>query len=224
MNVFPVYLNRLPEKRTILIGGNREAERKAYELLECKAQVTVISPRLTEKLRKLTEDGKLSWISRSYQRGDLAGAFLVIVAEAEGDQEQVIYEEAEERGILINVMDDIPHCNFTFGSVVRRGPLVLSISTSGSAPALAVRLRERFEREFGEEYEQFLTFARALRLPMTRAYPSFQIRKEKWYEFVDSDVINLLRQKKQREAYERAGEILGDEPVHMALKSLQSEK
>ena len=217
MKVFPIYLNRLSEKKTILIGGNHEAERKAGELLECDANVTIISPSLTNGLEDLAEDGKLKWVNRSYQQGDLDGAFLVIVAEYNDDENHRIFEEAEERGILVNVMDDIPHCNFTFGSLVKRGPLTLSISTSGAAPALAVRLRERFEKEFGEEYEQFLRFSQALRKPMSEAYPSFRERKQLWYRLVDSDVINLFRSHDTEQAYAEAAEIVGAAVVQEAL-------
>lgn len=217
MKVYPVYLNRLPDKKTILIGGNHEAERKAGELLECDADVTIISPALTDGLARLVNENKLNWINRSYQKGDLSGAFLVIVAEYQDDENDRIYEEAEERGILVNVMDDIPHCNFTFGSLIKRGPLTISVSTSGTAPALAVRLRERFEQEFGEEYEEFLNFSRSLRKPMARAYPSFQERKQLWYHLVDSDIIELFRSNEKELAYGKAAEIVGPEVVREAL-------
>lgn len=217
MKVYPVYLNRLSEKKTVLIGGNHEAERKVGELLESDANVTIISPDLTENMKELVRESKIDWINRSYRRGDLAGVFLVIVAEFDGDENHRIYEEAEERGILVNVMDDIPHCNFTFGTVVKRGPLLLTVSTNGVAPALAVRLRERFESEFGDEYEQFLRFSQALRKPMARTYPSFQERKQLWYQLVDSDVLELLRSNKKELAYEKAAEIVGAEVVREAL-------
>ncbi|HKI47489.1 MAG TPA: bifunctional precorrin-2 dehydrogenase/sirohydrochlorin ferrochelatase, partial [Balneolales bacterium] len=154
-----------------------------------------------------------------YQKGDLAGVFLVIVAEYQDDEDQRIYEEAEERGILVNVMDDIPHCNFTFGSLLKRGPLTISISTSGAAPAMAVRLRARFEKEVGKEYEEFLQFSRSLRKPMARAYPSFQERKQLWYKLVDSDILALIRSNEHELAYKKAAGIVGHEVVREALDS-----
>ncbi len=217
MKVYPIFLNRLSEKKVVLIGGNHEAGRKAGELLECDANVTIISPSLTGGLTRLVDENALTWINRSYQKGDLDGAFLVIVAEYRDDENHRIYEEAEQRGILVNVMDDIPHCNFTFGSLIKRGPLTISVSTSGAAPALAVRLRERFEKDFGEEYEQFLRFSRSLRKPMARAYPSFQERKQLWYKLVDSDILALIRSNEHELAYEKAAEIVGPEVVREAL-------
>jgi len=220
MKVYPIYLNRLNEKKTIIIGGDHEAERKVNELLECDANITVISPKISSGLKQLFVRGKFKWIRRLYQKGDLDGVFLVIVAQFEEDINQQVFEEANERGILINVMDDIPHCNFTFGSLVKRGPLTLSISTSGAAPTIAVRLRERFEQEFGEEYEQLLNFMRALRKPVADTYPDFQVRKEKWYKLVDSGILEHYRQKDIDKVREISFSIMGEAVVEEAQQRL----
>lgn len=210
MKTYPIYITSLHRKKTVLIGGNHEAERKAGELLERDAKLTVISPDLTGPLQKWAENGAIEWINRRYREGDLKGAFLVIAAEVEGDENKRIYQEAEELGILVNVMDDIPHANFSFGSIVKRGKLTISISTSGAAPTLSVRLRERFEQEFGEEYEVFLNLMQSLRVPMMSKYDDFDTRKRLWYELVDSDVLDLYRKGRNEEADERVREIVGD--------------
>ncbi|MEX0995389.1 MAG: hypothetical protein WD599_07645, partial [Balneolaceae bacterium] len=116
-----------------------------------------------------------------------------------------------------NVMDDIPHCNFTFGSIVKRGPLTLSISTSGAAPTLAVRLRERFEEEFGEEYEPFLKFMKDLRKPMAETYPDFDTRRNLWYDLVDSGIFTCFREQDSEGAYNIASDIVGEEVVLKAI-------
>jgi len=213
MKVYPVYLNRLHEKRTVLIGGDHEAERKAGELLECDANITLISETITPGLQELVEESRLEWIPRSYREGDLEDAFLVIVAEFEGDTNERVFKEADRRGILVNVMDDIPHCSFTFGSMIKRGPLTLSISTSGAAPALAVRLRQRFEEEFGQEYGRFLEFMQTLRQPMAEEYPDFETRRKIWYELIDSDVLELFRRGEDDAAVLLAAGIAGKEVV-----------
>jgi precorrin-2 dehydrogenase / sirohydrochlorin ferrochelatase len=213
MHTYPIYLTRLHEKKTVLIGGNHEAERKVEELLEREAVLTIISDVLTNRLKKLALENAFEWIPRRYREGDLEGAFLVIAAEFEGNENERIYREAEERGILVNVMDDIPHANFSFGSIVKRGPLTLSISTSGAAPTLAVRLRQRFEKEFGKEYELFLTLLQKLRKPMSRHYDDFETRKNLWYELIDSDALDLFREQRTEEAIERIREILGTDVV-----------
>lgn len=113
MHVYPIYLTRLHEKKTVLIGGNHEAERKAGELLERDALLTVISAHLTDTMRRWADQNRIKWIPRDYREGDLSGAFLVIVAEFKGDTNKLVYREAEDAGILVNVMDDIPHANFS---------------------------------------------------------------------------------------------------------------
>jgi len=221
MKVYPVYLNRLDQKKTVIVGGNHEAERKVNELLECDANLTVISPGLTDKLKEMADSNRFTWVSRNYTQGDLKGAFMVIVAEFEGDTNRKVFEEAEERGILANVMDDIPHCNFTFGSLIKRGPLTLSISTSGAAPTLAVRLRQRFEKQFGPEYEPFLEMMQRLRDPMKEVYDDFDTRKELWYKVVDSNVLQLFRENRKEAAYSKTREIVGSDVFDRAFKSNQ---
>lgn len=218
MDVYPIYLRRLDTKRTVLVGGNHEAEGKAEELLERNALLTVISPTLTTRLRAWADEERFSWIPRSYQPGDLEGVFMAIVADFEGDVNEQVYREAEDRGILVNVMDDIPHANFAFGSIVKQGSLTISISTGGAAPALAVRLRQRFEREFGPEYGIFLEFMQKLRKPMVKYHPEFESRKKLWYELIDSEVISIFRQKKPEDAYRKTADIVGDQVVAEALE------
>ena len=223
MKVYPIYLNRLDEKKTVLIGGDHEAERKAKELLECDANITLISSSITDELQSLADEKKLDWIPRTYKYGDLDGAFLVIVAQFHSDINEQVHSEANERGILINVMDDIPHCNFTFGSLVKRGRLTISVSTSGAAPTLAVRLRQKFEKEFGEEYEPFLDFMQHMRKPMADNYSKFGTRKKIWYELIDSEILSLFRENRIDEAIQIAKEIAGSTVVEQTLEAMNSE-
>lgn len=215
--MFPIYLRRLDERKTVLVGGNIEAEEKARQLLERNARLTVISPHLTDKMQAWAKQDRFEWIDRPYRRGDLEDAFMAIVAEFEGDTNEKVYQEARERDILVNVMDDIPHANFAFGSIVKRGPLTISISTSGAAPALSVRLRQRFEREFGPEYGYFLEFMQKLRQPMMKHHEKFETRKKLWYEIIDSDVLRLFRSGKKEAAYEKTADIVGRKVVADAL-------
>ena len=217
MNMFPIYLRRLDERKTVLVGGDHEAEGKVKQLLKRNARLTVISPLLTENLKQWANEDRFHWIPRRYKSGDLEGAFMAIVAEYENDENKKIFEEARERDILVNVMDDIPHANFAFGSIVKQGPLTISISTSGAAPALSVRLRQRFEEEFGPEYGQFLKFMKKLRKPMAEYHDKFETRRRLWYRLIDSDVLSLFRQKKVQQAYHRTSEIVGREVVAVAL-------
>jgi siroheme synthase-like protein len=205
---YPIFLVGLEQRRCVVIGGGGEAERKVDGLLDCDAAVRLIAPEITPRLRELAGSRRLSWEPRTYRGGDLAGAFLVIVTETDPQVVERAWIEAQARGIPINALDDVEHCSFIAGSVVRRGALTVAISTSGCAPALAVRLRERMEREFGPEYAEFLELAEGLREPLARQVGDFRARREAWYRLVDSDVLDLLRAGRREQARERAVEIL----------------
>jgi len=194
----------------MVFGGNAEAERKVQGLLGCDAAVTIVSPDLTQELERWAASGQITWIPRTYVRGDLRGAFLAIVSEPAPESTAALWEEAQAENVLLNAMDDVPHCSFVAGSVVRQGPLVLSISTSGCAPALAVRLRQRFEQTFGPAYAVFLAWMRALRTPMAEHFPNFEERRQRWYALVDSNILELLVAGEQDAARERVAEIVGE--------------
>ena len=223
MNVYPIFLNNLFGRRCVIFGGNSEAERKARGLLDCKADVEIVSPAGTDEIGRLALRGEIKWIQREYERGDVRGAFLVIVSETNPPKTQPIFEEAERENVLINAMDDIPHCTFVAGSVVRRGLLTVAISTSGAAPTLAVRLREEFEKRFGTEYETFLDWMMALRDPMARHYPDFELRRSIWYRVVDSDILSLLSAGHANEARGRLESIVGSDVAAEAFDAVSDQ-
>jgi len=159
---FPVFLN-LKDRLCIVIGGGKVAERKVENLLKVKVKIKVISPELTFKLKKLVEEGKIEWEKRKYQKGDLNSAWLVIAATNDPEVQKEIYKEAEERHIFCNVVDVPELCSFIVPSIIKRGPLIIAISTSGVSPAVARRLRETLEELIGEEYEFYLELMKNLR-------------------------------------------------------------
>lgn len=219
MQYYPIYVN-LDGQRCIVGGGGKHAGAKAQGLLDAGALVTVIARDLSEELTRLYEAGRISWVARDYRTGDLAGAFLVISTLFDPVVNRQIWQEATERCILVNATDDIPHCNFIAPAVVRQGDLTFAISTSGKSPALAVRLRQQLEQTFGPEYGRFLELAGSIREALAQRYPDFETRRARWYELVDSDVIDLLRQGDERQVRRRVAEILDivpeaiDEPAH----------
>ena len=117
-------------------------------------------------------------------------------------------------------MDDVPHCNFVSGSVIKQGPLVIAISTSGCAPVLSVRLRERFEKEFGPEYADFLHLMKALRPYMAERFADFEKRRETWYALVDGPLFELVKQKKDVEIEDLLRQFLGESFSLSACKSI----
>ncbi len=216
MKPYPIFLIDLSHRHCVVIGGGHEGEYKVKGLLDCEARVTVISSQLTDQLQAWADEGRLTWIQRDYRPGDLRGAFLVIAERSDPETNAALRAEAEAEKALVNVMDDVSYCNFIAGSVVRQGPLTMAISTSGCAPALSVRLRQRFQDEFGPEYGVFLEWLRELREPMAARYPDFQERRRRWYALIDSDILDLFRAGRPDLARQRMAEIVDLTPISIA--------
>src|SRR6266508_2881292 len=205
---YPVYI-QLREQPCVVIGGGKIAEGKVDGLLEAEAKVTVISPDLTPRLHDLVNQKQITHLARTYQPGDLTGAFMVICATDRADINHQVWQEASANRQLVNVVDDTPRCNFIAPSILRKGDLTIAISTSGKAPALAVRLKERLQREIGPEYERFLELARALREPLAQHIPDFETRKALWYELVDSEILDVLARGDETSAREIISRVVG---------------
>ena len=205
---YPVFLS-LAERLVVVVGGGPVAERRVTGLLRCGARVRVVAPELAPELEARALEGEIEHVARPYRSGDLEGAALAVAEPGESASDASFFAEAKRRGIFANVEDDLEHCSFIMPALVRRGDLVVAISTSGRAPALAVRLRERLERELGTEYGALLELAGRLRAPLARTVPEFEERRRRWYELVDSDVLVLFRDGRAAEARQRAEQIMG---------------
>jgi siroheme synthase-like protein len=192
MKTYPINLV-LADRLVLLIGAKGEIVHKVDGLLEVGARVRVIAPSAAAEVAHLAAEGRIEWLPRRYQPGDLAGASLVFAAVRDATVHDAIWAEGTGNGQLVNVMDVIPQCNFYGVSFLRRGLLTIAIGTGGAAPALAVTLRKRFEQEFGPEYAAFLDFAKALRPEVSRRIPSFRRRQQFWYALVESEALDLLR-------------------------------
>ena len=208
MRSYPINLVGLEKKRCIVVGGGQVAQRKVESLLEAGAErVVVISPRLTRGLRALLEANRIEHRPRGYRQEDLKDAFLVIAATNDPNVNSDVWQEAQERRLLINVVDDPARCNFFAPSVVRRGDLTISICTGGQDPALSARLRQELEPRFGREYAAFLEIAGALRDRVGREL-SARARSRFWYALADSEMLALLKEGKRQEAEQLANDIL----------------
>jgi len=205
---YPIYV-QLYDQPCVVIGGGKIAEGKVEGLLAAEAKVTVVSPELTSRLHTLVEQNQITHIARTYQPGDLAGAFMVICATDQTEINHQVWQEASANGQLVNVVDDTPRCNFIAPAILRTGDLTIAISTAGKAPALAVRLKERLQEQIGSEYERFLELSGQLREPLARHVPDFETRKALWYEIVDSKAIDLLAQGDEPAAVEVISQVVG---------------
>jgi precorrin-2 dehydrogenase/sirohydrochlorin ferrochelatase len=143
----------LRDKPCVVVGGGTVAERKALELIRAGASLKVVSPELTPRLKKEKEKGTIRHTARRFRMSDLGGAFLVVAAT---DDQRVNEQIAARNDLLVNVVDQPEHCNFIVPSTVRRGPLAIAISTSGTSPAMARAIRLDMERLYGPEFGQCL--------------------------------------------------------------------
>lgn len=138
---YPVYLN-LAGKRCVILGGGTIAQGKIAALRDAGASIIVISPEATDGIKRAAQRGDIEFEQRAYREGDLDGAFIAVAATNVWHVNRQIYEEAEERGVLLNVVDDPDQCTFIAPSIVRRDPITLAVSTGGASPALARKMRE----------------------------------------------------------------------------------
>ena len=208
---YPVFLE-LRERLCVVVGGGAVAAEKTEGLLRAGAQVRVVAPALEEPLARWVREGLIEHIDRRYRRGDLKGAFLVLAERIAHEAQAELFAEAEERRIFANVQDVVPYCSFAAPAIHRQGDLAVAISTGGSAPALAVRLKERLGEELGPEYGAFLDLARRSRRPLSEKVADFDERRRRWYELVDSKILHLLRQGRSEAAEQLLTEILGVVP------------
>jgi precorrin-2 dehydrogenase / sirohydrochlorin ferrochelatase len=194
--LYPLFIN-LTGRRVVVIGGGAVAARKVESLLRCGAAVTVVAPTLTGKLSQLAQRGKIKHHGRPYHPGDLAEAVLVFSACGDPAVNQTVFAEAGRLGVFCNVADEPDYCSFFVPSVVRRGPLQIAVSTTGTSPALAKRLRQQLESLFDESYIPYLDALARLRRRLRALYPDDQRRRAKILEsFLDSNALVLLQQGK----------------------------
>ncbi|MBI3928045.1 MAG: bifunctional precorrin-2 dehydrogenase/sirohydrochlorin ferrochelatase [Armatimonadetes bacterium] len=139
-----------------VVGGGEIALQKARALLECGARLRLVSPRLVEGLEQLHRDGAFEWLAREYHEGDLQGARMVVCATNRPEVNREVHRHGRAAGALVNVVDVPELCDFYVPSIVRRGDLMVTVSTGGKCPGLSRRLRLQLEREFGPEYAVYL--------------------------------------------------------------------
>lgn len=189
---YPVFLD-IEARLAVVVGGDELARAKVDALLAVGARVRVVSASPTAALVSLAEHGALELRRRAYETGDLDGAAIAIAAPEDGTALEPIRADAERARVPLNVIDRAELCDWIAGSIVRRGRLVVAISTSGAAPALAVRLKERLREELGPEYGRFCELAAELRPTVAASGLDGEARRRLWYAIVDSEALAALR-------------------------------
>src|SRR5436305_1665054 len=145
---------RLKGRRCLVVGGGDIGLEKVEGLLACDADVAVVAPEAHPALVQLALEGSIRWERREYLADDLDGCLIAIAATADSEVNIRVFEDAEARSMLVNVVDVPPLCNFILPAIVRTGPLAIAISTAGASPALAKRMKRETAETYGEPYAQ----------------------------------------------------------------------
>jgi siroheme synthase-like protein len=186
---------KLRGRRCLVVGGGDIGLEKVEGLLACDGDVVLVAPEAGPELEALAAEGSIRWERRSYEPADLEGTFMVIACTDDTDVNIGIYEDAERRAMLVNVVDVPPLCNFILPAILRTGPLAIAISTAGASPALAKRMKREIGEQFGEEYATLAVMLNDVRGWAKGTLPTYQDRKAFFESIVNGtpDPIELLR-------------------------------
>ena len=154
-NLFPMFM-KLTGKQCLVVGAGKVGEPKIGGLIETGACIHVVAIAASGQVREWADAGKIELELRAFSAGDLDGKFLAVVATASSSLNELIYREAQRRGVLCNVVDVPEYCDFFYPAVVRRGDLQIAVSTAGQSPSLAQKIRQQLERQFGEGYAEWV--------------------------------------------------------------------
>ena len=196
---------RLKGRRCVVVGGGEIGLEKVEGLLACDGKVVLVAPDAVPELEALAAEGSIEWERREYRTEDVERTFIAIAATNDTDVNIGVYNDAEQRAMLVNIVDVPPLCNFILPAIIRTGPLAIAISTAGASPALAKRIRDEIADEYGEPYARLAILLNEVRGWAKATLPTYQDRKEFFEGIVNGepDPIELLR--------------AGDEPAVLEL-------
>ncbi|HET7573672.1 MAG TPA: bifunctional precorrin-2 dehydrogenase/sirohydrochlorin ferrochelatase [Solirubrobacterales bacterium] len=188
---------KLTGRRCLVVGGGDVGLEKVEGLLACDGDVTLIAPDAHPELESLAAEGSIRWERRAYAGpADLEGVVMAIAATNDSEVNIGVYDDAERRAMLVNVVDVPPLCNFILPAIVRSGPLAIAISTAGASPALAKRMKRQVSELFGEEYARLAVILNDARGWAKGTLPTYQDRKQFFEGIVNGepDPVELLRE------------------------------
>jgi siroheme synthase-like protein len=187
---FPLFLD-ISKKRVLVVGGGRVAERKVRTLLKFKAKIKVISPEVTKGLERIKDKGLIELERKNYEENDLLGVDLVISATNNRMLNKKVSSDAKKMGIYANIVDDPELCDFIMPSIVKRGPLILAISTSGKAPLFSKKLRKDLEKMISKEYVKYLSKILRLRREIQKKVKEKKLRERMLKAILNFDIKDL---------------------------------
>jgi precorrin-2 dehydrogenase/sirohydrochlorin ferrochelatase len=215
-NYYPIMLD-VREQAALVIGGDRVAAEKARNLSLCGARVTVMGTTFCAQIHDLEQCGAITVRRKAYATGDLAGYFVVITTTTHDPAlSERIWNEAQERGLLINIVDVPTRCNFILPSILQRGQLTIAVSTEGTSPSLAKRIRQRLEGDFPTAYATYLQLASIARAYTKEAGLSYKQRDDFFHDFFASEILELLIANDQATALAQIAHILQQHNVEIS--------
>jgi precorrin-2 dehydrogenase / sirohydrochlorin ferrochelatase len=222
-NYYPIMLD-IRDRPAIVIGGDRIAAEKSAALSACGANVTVINAEFCLELQEMAERQEVSLHQKAYEPGDLAGAFVVLATTTYDPQlTEAIWNETQERGQLVNIVDVPARCSFIIPSILRRGHLTISVSTEGASPSLSKRIRQRLEDLFPSAYDAYMQVAVVARAHMRKQGISYDRRDDFFGEFFSSDILTLLTEDNMSQALALTAELLQRYGVPISIDTLTME-
>jgi precorrin-2 dehydrogenase/sirohydrochlorin ferrochelatase len=195
MRYYPICLD-IQNRNCLVVGGGSVGTRKVITLVNCGADVTVVSPSASAHLQELADNGAVVMKNRPFRFSDLDGMFLVCSATDNQKLNRQIHAKAEDLGMLCNVADRPEVCNFILPSIVNRGDLIIAISTSGQSPALAKKLRQDLENVFGNEYAEFLKLMGAVRKKLLSRDHRPEAHKHLFEQLINGGLVDMIKEHK----------------------------
>ncbi|MBN2061521.1 MAG: bifunctional precorrin-2 dehydrogenase/sirohydrochlorin ferrochelatase [Deltaproteobacteria bacterium] len=203
MSYYPIFVD-LNQKKVLVVGGGKVAQRKVETFLQYGASVHVISEELTPRLDRYVKEGRIKLVGNEFTEESMTGAVFIVAATDNQILNSRIGNSAKKAGIMVNVVDQPADCSFIVPSIVRKGDLQIAVSTSGKSPALAKKLREDLDKQFGSHYETFLVIMGKLRDKILEMSASTDDKSRIFNEIVNSSVLDAVKD----EDWERVASIL----------------
>ena len=181
---FPAFLN-LTNKKILVVGGGKIAADKIEKLLDFTRSITILAPDLGERTQALAQEYGLQHLSRPYEKGDIEDFFLVIVAVDDMELQKAIFEEAQEKKILVNSVDSTEYCDFIFPSYIKERDLIVAFSTSGASPALSKYLRRAIQKLLPHDIGEFVEKLKRLRKSLPKGKKRMELLDQEAKNYID---------------------------------------
>ncbi len=205
---YPMFVD-LEGRRCVVVGGGPIATEKVEKLLLHGAAVRLVSPQVTSELARMIDAGEIAeYRERTYRPEDLEGCFLVIAATNLDPINRMVWQDAEARNMVCNVVDVPPLCNFIVPSIVRRGELALAISTGGASPVVAKHIRRQLDEAYGPEWEALVDLLRNVRDELKERYLDMPSRRDAVEQLMETDIVRRLADGDEAGARELARRVL----------------